>query len=66
MSDRMTRPSTTHKSTVQQRSLLIRIMGLLLLLVPLILLLPNNPVILGICILVAGVVAFLSAFLLGR
>ena len=66
MSDRMTRPSTTRNTTIQHRSLLIRIMGLLLLLVPLILLLPNNPVLLGICILVAGVIAFLEAFLLSR
>lgn len=66
MSDRMTKPSTTRNTTIQQRSLLIRIMGLLLLLVPLIFLLPNNPVLLAICILAAGVIAFLSAFLLSR
>lgn len=49
-----------------QRSLLIRVIGLLMLLVPILLLFTTDPVILLICLLCAGVVAFVAAYRLSQ
>ncbi len=44
------------------RSLLIRTIGLLMLLVPILLLFTTDPVILLICLIVAGIIAFIMAY----
>lgn len=49
-----------------QRSLLIRVIGLLMLLVPILLLFTTDPVILLICLLCAGVGAFIVAYRLSQ
>lgn len=51
----------TEKKT-SNRSLLIRTIGLLMLLVPILLLFTTDPVILLICLIVAGIIAFLLAY----
>lgn len=49
-----------------RRSLLIRVIGLLMLLVPILLLFTTDPVILLSCLLGAGVVAFIVAYRLSQ
>ena len=51
----------TEKRT-SNRSLLIRTIGLLMLLVPILLLFTTEPVILLICLIVAGIIAFILAY----
>lgn len=50
----------------RQHSLLVRIIGLLMLLVPILLLFTNDPVILLICLLTAGIIAFIMAYRLSQ